>query len=167
MSALPLPTLAGIRDAVLPQASALLPTIPFTPDSSVMLLAIGLQESRFRHRRQVKGPARGFWQFEAGGGTKGVLTHPRTHTIARSLAWERVGTASITTTINEALAEDDVLACCFARLLLWTDPKPLPGIGDREEAWRYYFRNWRPGTPHRKTWDALYDQAVKLLTEQI
>ena len=28
-----------------------------------MLLAIGLQESRFVHRRQIGGPACGFWQF--------------------------------------------------------------------------------------------------------
>ena len=40
-----------------------------------MLLAIGLQESRLTHRRQIGGPARGLWQFERGGGVAGVLRH--------------------------------------------------------------------------------------------
>lgn len=42
-------------------------------EARVMLLAIGLQESRFINRFQIvqgkpgaKGPARGFWQFEQG-----------------------------------------------------------------------------------------------------
>src|SRR3546814_6857126 len=39
-----------------------------------MLLAIGLQESRFLHRAQIGGPARGYWQFERGG-VHGVLSH--------------------------------------------------------------------------------------------
>src|SRR3546814_10617520 len=33
-------------------------------DAERMLLAIGLQESRFLHRAQIGGPARGYWQFE-------------------------------------------------------------------------------------------------------
>ncbi len=37
----------------------------------------------------------------------------------------------------------------FARLLLWTDAKPLPAIGDEQGAWDYYLRNWRPGKPTR------------------
>ena len=54
-----------MRDAVRP-ALALLPAAMNTPQARCMLLAIGLQESRFVHRRQIGGPARGFWQFERG-----------------------------------------------------------------------------------------------------
>lgn len=68
-----LPSLVEVRDNLIPAAARLLPGVAFTPEAKVMLLAIGLQESRFEHRRQIKGPARGFWQFEAGGGTAGVL----------------------------------------------------------------------------------------------
>ena len=48
------------------------------------LLAIALQESGLRYRRQVvaggaeNGPASSFWQFEKGGGCKGVLAHRST-----------------------------------------------------------------------------------------
>ena len=44
-----------MRDAVRP-ALALLPAAMNTPQARCMLLAIGLQESRFVHRRQIGGP---------------------------------------------------------------------------------------------------------------
>jgi len=156
-------TLAEVRDEIIPQAALLLPTIPFTPESNVLLLTIGLQESRFKHRKQIKGPARGFWQFEALGGTYGILTHRKTWSIATDLAGECLGDIR-PRVVNEALAKDDILACAFARLLLWTDPKPLPKLGDSEGAWHYYLRNWRPGKPHRQTWGGLYDQALKAVS---
>ncbi len=53
-----------------------------------------------------------------------------------------------------------MLACAFARLLLFTDPRPLPALGNPQAAWDYYVRNWRPGKPHRDTWDALYAKAL-------
>ncbi len=69
-----------IMDDALRPAMALLPARMNTPAADCMLLAIGLQESRFVHRRQIGGPARGFWQFEKGtrasrGGVWGVFLH--------------------------------------------------------------------------------------------
>lgn len=126
-----------------------------------MLLAIGLQESRFDARIQKGGgPARGLWQFERGGGIKGVLTHP----VSRKKAEAFCLAASVAPTIDaayKAVAEDDVLACQFARLLLLTDPRPLPALGEQMEAWGYYLRNWRPGKPHPETWPELYQRALK------
>ena len=48
----------------------LLPPKFDTPEARVMMLAIGMQESRFLHRKQIGGPARGFFQFEEGGGVQ-------------------------------------------------------------------------------------------------
>lgn len=126
--------------------------------SRVMLLAIGLQESRFEHRRQIGGPARGFWQFEKGGGVKGVLTHGAVAALAANVCKARM-VAPSTSAAYEALDNDDILACAFARLLLYTDPRPLPELDDVEGAWSYYIRNWCPGKPHRGTWDSLYAKA--------
>ena len=57
--------------------------------------------------------------------------------------------------LHTAITHNDILAAVCARLLLWTDPHPLPTIEDGPEAgWAYYVRNWRPGKPHRHTWDA-------------
>ena len=64
-----------------------------------------------------------------------------------------------------ALETNDVLAGVFARLLLWTDAKPLPAIGDEQGAWAYYLRNWRPGKPHPQTWPGFYRQAVEFVTK--
>lgn len=141
------------------EAYSLLPPKMNSPESNVMMLAIGLQESRFLHRKQIGGPAHGFWQFERGGGVKGVLTHPssKAHAIA---ACVKLGVPPTVNAVYKALPTNDVLAAVFARLLLYTDAKSLPAIGKTQEAWNYYVRNWRPGKPHRHTWDALYARAV-------
>jgi hypothetical protein len=155
-----------LRDMVEP-AFAELPARMASDEARVMLLAIGLQESRFRHRLQMpprpgmpNGPARGFWQFERGGGVAGVLTHPASRDIAAAIIHKR-GIPNESRAVWTALAEDDVLAAIFARLLLFTDAAPLPAIGRDAHAWACYIRNWRPGKPHPQTWKALYDSAVE------
>lgn len=147
------------REAILP-ALALLPARMNSPNAIALLLAIGLQESRLTHRRQIGGPARGLWQFERGGGVRGVLEHPSSKKLAAAVCEAR-GVEPIASRVYEALEDDDVLAAAFARLLLWTDPKPLPAIGDTQSGWDLYIRTWRPGKPHRHTWDALYATAIE------
>ena len=56
-------------------AAALLPPELNTRPAWAMLFASGMQEDRLDARRQIGGPARGFWQFELGG-IAGVLSHP-------------------------------------------------------------------------------------------
>ncbi|HSW34192.1 MAG TPA: hypothetical protein VLH36_11330, partial [Steroidobacteraceae bacterium] len=63
-----------------------------------------------------------------------------------------------------AMLTDDLLGCAFARLLLYSDPKPLPEPGQIVTSWDYYIRNWRPGKPHRSTWDSLYSDALGAVT---
>ncbi len=156
--------LTEITSTAINPALALLPAAMYTPAARVMLLAIGLQESRFVHRRQIGGPARGFWQFEKGsrssrGGVWGVYLHPasKDHLVtlckARSVACDPGA-------IYGALEYDDILAAGLARLLLWTDPGKLPAVGDADAALALYLRTWRPGKPHPQTWPALYAQAV-------
>lgn len=147
-----------VHDAINP-ALALLPESMDSREARVMLLAIGLQESRFMYRRQMgNGPAMGFWQFEKGGGVKGVLTHKASKSLAEEVCRIR-GVEPLAQPVWEALEHDDVLAAVFARLLLFTDAYRLPDIGNAAGAWEYYLRCWRPGRPHRETWDALYQQA--------
>lgn len=131
-----------------------------TPQARVMMLAIGLQESRFTHRRQMgNGPATGFWQFERGGGVKGVLQHAASKAKAAALCKAR-GIDSEPMAAWAALETDDVLAAGFARLLLLTDPRALPEINEREDAYLYYIRNWRPGRPHPESWPKNYAKAI-------
>lgn len=48
-------TLSEIIKTAINPALALLPATMDTPEARIMLLAIGLQESRFEHRRQLVG----------------------------------------------------------------------------------------------------------------
>lgn len=156
---LPLPlSLHQVNTYVLAPALALFPSAMDSRAARVLLLAIGLQESRFNHRRQVRGPARGLWQFEKGGGVAGVLNHPASRSLA-ALACREAGIPAHRDDVYPALEKDDILAARFARLLLWTDAKPLPAADDVSGGWDYYIRTWRPGKPHRHSWDALHRQA--------
>ena len=66
--------------------------------------------------------------------------------------------------VYDRLEHDDVLAAGFARLLLLTDPRPLPDVTDVDGAWAYYLRNWRPGKPHPETWAGYHTRAVAAAT---
>lgn len=138
----------------------LLPSMD-TPEARVMLIAIGMQESRFSYRTQINGPARGFWQFERGG-VRGVLTHPAT----KPIVIEACRTLHIRPSEDdcfEAITYNDALACAFARLLLWTLPGKLPSQENTEEGWRQYIEAWRPGRPHRETWNGYFNEAWNII----
>lgn len=156
-------TLTEVRRQAIEPAFQLLPARMESAEATLMLLAIGLQESRFEHRRQIKGPARSFWQAEKGGGmVHGVLRHPATRKHALA-ACDARGVQPVDETVYVAIEHDDVLAAALARLLLFTDPFPLPKLGDAAGAWDYYLRTWRPGKPHPQTWPGLYAQALEVV----
>lgn len=146
-----------IRTAIDP-ALALLPPSMDTPAARIMLLATGLQESKFKDRRQLvgnpprpAGPAKSFWQAEQGGGmVHGVRLHAATRAAAAQLYQAR-GVPARDAAIWDAIEHDDVLAAGLARLLLWSDPGRLPAVGDAEGAWALYLRTWRPGAYARGT----------------
>lgn len=161
-------TLDEITKTGINPALKLLPAKMDSREARVMLLAIGLQESRFTARRQLVGnppkpigPAKSFWQGEQGGGmVAGVRTHAATKAYAAELYKAR-GVEPNNRAIWDAIEHDDVLAAGLARLLLYSDPKALPKLGDADGAWSLYERVWRPGKPHRATWNALYVRALE------
>lgn len=126
---------------------------------AVMMGAIGDHESGFATRDQMEvqdgklvpgeiGPATGYYQFERNGGVAGVMAHPASQAIAQffvdraGLPFDRRAVWEFFVTVN-----GDELATVFARLLLLTDPQPLPvaDFSSEEAAFNYYLRNWRPG----------------------
>ena len=134
--------------------------IPRSRQADTIMLAIAGQESWWMYRAQIGGPARGFWQFEKGGGVAGVLTHRATAERARGLCTAlRVDAEQAT--VYEALRWNDTLAVGFARLLLWSDPKALPT--ETGPAWDCYMRTWRPGKPHLATWQSRWDDAMSVV----
>lgn len=147
-----------VGHVVIPAIYSELPPNMNTPAAKAMMLAIGLQESRFEHRVQINGPARGFWQFERGGGVHGVLTHkasrPYIEAILPTLCYKPEAYEC-----HEAIKHNDYLAAVFARLLLWTLPGALPARNNPAGGWSQYLSAWRPGKPHRDTWDEFYETA--------
>jgi hypothetical protein len=136
-----------------------------SPQARVMLLTIGQQESRFEYRRQMgNGPAKGFWQFERGGGVKGCINHPSSAPHLRTLCAAR-GVEFTAQAVWDAIEHDDVLAAGLARLLLWTDPDKLPAVNDVDAAWGLYLRTWRPGKPHVRTWADFHRKAREFVHE--
>lgn len=130
----------------------------------VMLLAIALQESgpgleaRYQHSpAEQPGPARGFWQFEQGGGVLGVLSHRATRDLALAIC-DDCGVVAHRAAVWRSLEGHDDLAVAFARLLLWSDPAPLPST--EQDGWAYYLRNWRPGKPHPARWPIHWETAT-------
>lgn len=147
-------------DILHPNLDRVLPIIeiPASPEAERMLIAIAGQESGWTWRYQLKPrgpeadgayPARGFWQFEHRGGVAGVMRHPQTAERARALC-DACHVYFDSDDVWRALEGHDALATGFARLLLWTEPDPLPKT--RAQGWHQYIANWRPGKPHPDAW---------------
>jgi len=168
--------LRDVRRSIIEPALLLLPAKMESPQAIVMLLAIGLHESRFEYRRQIgNGPAKSFWQAEQGGGMVTGLLRYRVDSVREMAAGLCVGrgVAPAASDVWNAIERDDVLAAGLARLLLYTDPARLPALGDEVGAWELYLRTWRPGAytrgdaakraELRRKWTANYAAALEVV----
>jgi hypothetical protein len=144
-----------LRNNIIPAALSLLPDRMDSPEARAMLIAIALQESALRHRRQVGGPALGLLQWElAQVGL--VLRHPVVGPLARNVLAALVYEPGDPPHehIHAAMEHNDVLQCAFSRLLLWPDAAPLPRRDDVQGSLATYLRVWKPGRPHPEKWPA-------------
>lgn len=148
-------SLKQVRAEAITPALKLLPKNMTSPSAEIQLLATHLQEAPNREQCQLPvregkcGPARGIFQFERGGGVVGVLTHVQSRKHVLAVCQALGVTPTVDGIFNALPTKEDVLDAALARLLYWTDPRPLPAVGDVEGAWQYYLRNWRPGAYFR------------------
>jgi hypothetical protein len=147
-----------VRDCIT-AALRQLPERMDTPSARLLIIAAGFQESDFQHRRQMGGPARGFWQFEEIG-CRGVLMHHTTQDVARGLMLS-ARYAPHSDEAYGAIEHNDVLAAAFARLCFWRLPEPLPHTTDRDGLWHYYRVAWAPGRPRPEKWAESYRKALE------
>lgn len=137
-----------------------------TVDARRFLLAIALQESGLANRRQVGvggaevGPAASFWQFEQGGGCKGVLTHRLTAQRMQALCAD-FNVQATPPGLWEAMRYHDIIAAIAARLLIYTLPSKLPTT--ENDGWVQYVAAWRPGKPHLQTWPGAWNKATAVV----
>jgi hypothetical protein len=127
-----------------------------SPLAQKILLAIAGQESGWLEREQIDGPARGWWQFERPGGVRGVMTHMVSKRPLEAFC-DQMEIPFDEAALFEAIAWNDGLAYAMARLLLWTDPAPLPVTS--EGVWALYLRTWHPGRARPQTWASFYNAA--------
>jgi len=148
---------------IIPAGLSLLPNDYNTPEARRLMIAIALQESGCKARRQHgNGPARSYWQFELIG-VQGLLmkadkvgTGGRLAEIAMTL-----GVRAVADEIQAAIEHNDILAAVCARLLIYINPKPLPTT--EQAAWEYYLAGWRPGKPKPDSWPANWAKALELI----
>lgn len=168
---------AIVLDAIRQALTEYLPARMDTVSARLMMLTIQKQEDPEERRyqlvkrteatapenvvgpRSAKGPARSLWQMEQGGGVKGVLTHTSTDDYSLDIC-QRFGVPPTPYACWLGIEESDVLAACFARLLLWSDALSLPKISDADGAFALYLRTWRPGAYARG--DASQRQALEV-----
>jgi hypothetical protein len=151
-----------LQTAIIPALAELAARgIPDTVDARRFLLAIALQESGLRHRRQVvggaeAGPAVSFWQFEKGGGCAGVLTHPAV-AVDMARVCEMFNVEASPAALWASIQYQDVVAAAAARLLVYTLPSKLPMTA--AGGWAQYVAAWRPGQPRPQDWPANWQAA--------
>lgn len=157
---------------LLPASKSLFKSSWYTPEAQAMMIVIALQESDFIHRQQlighhrnwwesIKGPAVSFWQFERIG-IRGVLTHHSTRQKAAEIC-EMFGYPTDVEVLHQALKHNDLLAACFARLLLYTVPQRLPSKNEPAEGWNQYLIAWRPGKPSQHRWSDRWAKAWSIV----
>ncbi len=156
-----------LRAAVIP-ALSLFPLHMDTVNARAMMIAIPLQESSLKHRKQLEnGPARGYPQFELGldangravGGLSLLLKHQTAGPLCARVV-DALDYSDLTPReLHSAMTHNDVLAAAMTRALLFTFPGPLPGPQEAEEGWHQYLSTWRPGRPHPEKWPTCFRQA--------
>lgn len=157
-----------LKTAIIPALSLLDPKLD-APAARAMLIAIALQETGLRARRQMleagkpwwesrPGAANGLFMFERDGGVRGVMRHPAASAIVLpvidAMLYPRDPYA-----VHEALIHNDVLACVLARALLYSTPDAMPRPNEADKGWAIYVKAWRPGKPHVEPWANNYRTA--------
>lgn len=175
MMKLPATPAEFLRECVNPGLALLPPRLDTLP-ARVWLTTIAQQESGLAHRWQIvdandhskKGPARSLLQFELGtrkskGGVWGVFLHVASKGLLQMVCDNR-GVAFEPEAIWRAMESDDALAVAVGRLLMLTDPYPLPEPLDAAGGWDMYaYRLWRPGKPHPETWAQYHAATLQAL----
>ena len=149
-----------LKSHVIPAAMSPLPAKMDTPEARAMLVAIALQESNLQYRKQIGGPALGFFMWElpqVGLVLRHEVIGPLALKVLADLAYS-VGVPPYEK-IHDAMQHNDILQCTFSRLMLWPDAAPLPQRGDVQGSLATYLRVWRPGRPHPEKWPANWAQA--------
>jgi hypothetical protein len=139
-----------------------------SPSVMAEMVTIAYVESDCRYRKQIKGPARSFWQIEPFTGLDFLNRSARLQYFWKQLRLPRPLTMQ---GVGDQLYKDDRAGCVMARVILWerlskTAPPPFdPGEAAAKEGLDQYLKAWRPGRPHPERFLAAWPIAVMLVRE--
>ncbi len=153
--------LEAILEQIIEPGLALLPPALNGDDASVLLLATGLQESRFCYRRELGGYGLGYWKLHADKVAR-VFAHAGCREPLERLC-EAVGVECTPRAVHAALEYNDQLATAITRLLLHTATRRLPAQAHPEQAWLLYLQLWKPALPRHLSWTPLHRNACNAL----
>ncbi|MGH8710125.1 MAG: hypothetical protein ACREVA_02220 [Burkholderiales bacterium] len=154
-------TIKYVAYQAIPSGLSLLPRLMNTSEARVMLLAIGLQESRFEHRVQAE--TKSYWQFTLKEVHKIVKHSPSTTELVKD-AVELLGYTFDVSTIYNKIEDNDTLAVVVARLLLYKSKRKLPVARDAVEGGKQYVELWQPGYSFKvDLWEANFKVACNLI----
>lgn len=121
---------------------------PDSPKAQLQLLAEAGQETGWRDIQQTGGgPGAGPWQFEPPTCAL-LLRHPVVGPMLVQVC-TACGVPATGDAIYAVILRNPLIAVALARLDLYSDQGPIPGIGDEDGAWECYVRVWRPGAVTR------------------
>tara|TARA_Y100000310_G_scaffold108643_1_gene107029 strand:+ start:1200 stop:1688 length:489 start_codon:yes stop_codon:yes gene_type:complete len=123
----------------------------YSDDALALMIGTGAVESNYRYLKQVKGPARSFWQVEPATGLDNIENYLKFRPeswwkICMSCHMENHPMDSWSKERMENLLVGNIqFAICMARLKYWRVPKPLPGKDDIEGQAEYWLKHYNAG----------------------
>lgn len=125
-----------------------------TVEAEAMLLAIGMQETKFELSNCVNSDRMGFFRVSTRDIIK-LITIDWTSKLLLDIA------NGANKFINELVLEDAHFCALCARLMLSITGESLPNLNsDPSESWNLYLKTWKPDNPKRETWDAYWMHAL-------
>tara|TARA_R100001530_G_scaffold52171_1_gene38616 strand:- start:47 stop:514 length:468 start_codon:yes stop_codon:yes gene_type:complete len=127
----------------------------YSDNALALLIGTGAVESKYKHLKQVKGPARSFWQIEPATALDNLGNYLRfrpelLNKVAKvsMVPYQILDDISLTT-MGRLLTGNIYFAICMARIKYYRVPKPLPDKDDihgQAEYWLKYYNAGGKGT---------------------
>jgi|TARA_R100001530_G_scaffold3566_7_gene5214 hypothetical protein len=137
----------------------------YSDEALALLIGTGAVESGYKYLKQIKGPARSYWQIEPAT----AIDNLDNYLSYRPELLNKVAKASmipyqildeINLKIMETLLTCNIaFAICMARIKYYRVPKPLPASGDLEGQAKYWLKYYNAGG--KGTIDKFMDHTVK------
>lgn len=138
----------------------------WSPAAEELLLGTALQESDLTHRHQMNGPAAGLFQMEPRTFESVKSYIGRSHRPLAGLIQAQLASSEFKGIDFSILAEDDNIACIFARMFYYRFLEPIPSCGDLYAQAKYYKKYYNTSLGKATENDYIKKWVVQVLNEK-